>query len=237
MPERSTSTSPQAVSISSNSPVPPAEGAWGFGSLTARNYDDYLRETYLQPAATTYLKGLSGSDRSAYLAENTFITWKNGRATFTWADFLTHVGARKKTLPAFDMFEFPAADSTDPMSGDINNEFGTGTTQYRRFTLYSLRHEGSSSARLDSDIPEKLNLMNPMYHLGYRNPGRSKHWWIRVGTKDSDTSLSIVGNLAASARNLGDDVNSLMYWDGGHGANTDPGDFIKSIAKVSGYKK
>ncbi len=201
--------------------------ARGFGALTARNLDDHLLETYLQPAATKYLKSLSESARSTYLAANTFITWAGEKATFTWADFLTHVGARKKDTPAFDAFD---------LSSGENNLYGTGTTEARHFTLYSLRHEGSASARLDSDLPGKLDLMNPMYFLKKHNPGRSKHWWIRVGTKDSDTSLSVVGNLAASLEQLGDDVNAAMYWDSGHGANDDAADFITWIAKVTGYK-
>ncbi|WP_323186030.1 hypothetical protein [Streptomyces sp. NBC_01373] len=79
--------------------------------------------------------------------------------------------------------------------------------------------------------------MNPMYHLGKKNPGRSKHWWIRLGTKDSDTSLTVSANIAVAAAGLGDDVNHFYYWDEGHGANTDPGDFITWIAKVTGYKR
>lgn len=189
--------------------------ARGFGALTARDLDDHLLETYLQPAATKYLKSLTESARSTYLAANTFITWAGEKATFTWADFLTHVGARKKDTPAFDAFD---------LSSGENNLYGTGTAKARHFTLYSLRHEGSASARLDSDLPRKLDLMNPMYFLKKHNPGRSKHWWIRVGTKDSDTSLSVVGNLAASLEGLGDDVNAAMYWDSGHGANDDAAD-------------
>ncbi|WP_180687153.1 subtype B tannase [Streptomyces gossypiisoli] len=204
------------------------KGINGFGRLTAGNYDEYLVETYLQPAATTYLKSLSDSDRSAYLAKNTFITWDSDRATFTWAGFVDHVGTRKKSTPAFDAFDLSAGE---------NNLFGTGTTAARHFTLYSLRHEVSGSARLDSDIPELLNLMNPMYFIRKRNPGRSKHWWIRVGTKDTDSSPVIVGNLAAALDGIGDNVNSLMYWDAGHGANDDPVDFLEWIADVSGHKK
>lgn len=54
--------------------------------------------------------------------------------------------------------------------------------------------------------------------------------------KDSDTSLTVSANLAAAAADLGDDVNHLYYWDQGHGANTDPGDFVKWIAEVTGYR-
>lgn len=202
--------------------------AKGFGTVTARNLDEYLVKTYLEPSATKYLAALSDSARATYLAANTFITWSGGRATFSWADFLTHVGARKKDTPAFDAFD---------LSSGENNLFGTGTTKTRHFTLYSLRHEGGTSARLAADLPAKLDLMNPMHFIEKRNPARSKHWWIRVGTKDSDTSLSVVGNLALSLENLGDDVDAFMYWDGGHGSNEDPADFMAWIAKVTGYRK
>ncbi|TQE22116.1 Tat pathway signal protein [Streptomyces ipomoeae] len=202
--------------------------AKGLGTLTVRNLDEYLVKTFLEPSATKYLAALSDSDRTTYLASNTFITWKNNKATFSWEDFLTHVGARKKDTPAFDAFDLSTGE---------NNLFGKGTTKARHFTLYSLRHEGSSSARLDSDLPETLTLMNPMPFLAKANPKRAKHWWIRVGTKDSDTSLTVVGNLAAKLENLGDDVDAAMYWDAGHGANEDAADFIKWIAQVTGYKK
>jgi len=202
-----------------------------FGALTARNYDEYLVKQYLEPSATQYLTDLSDSDRATYLAKNTFITWSGGKASFTWAGFLTHVGARKKTVPAFDAFDLSAGE---------NNLFGAGTTETRHFTAYGAKNDttGLSSKRVASDIPEKLDLMNPMHHLVEKvNGKRSKHWWIRLGTNDSDTSHVISANLAARLDNLGDDVNHLYYWDQGHGANTDPGDFITWIAKVTGYKK
>ncbi|MFD9390343.1 subtype B tannase [Streptomyces sp. NPDC060000] len=205
-------------------------GLGGFGTLNARNYDEYLVKQYLEPSATTYLTALSDADRATYLAANTFITWKNGRATFSWADFLTHVGARKKNTPAFDAFDLSAGE---------NNLFGRGTVISRHFTAYSLKNDttGLTAKRLDSDIPETLRLMNPMYFLADKpNASRSKHWWIRLGTKDSDTSLTVSANIAAAANGLGDDVDHLYYWDQGHGANTDPGDFITWIAKVTGHR-
>ncbi|MGW0912269.1 subtype B tannase [Streptomyces sp. NPDC002784] len=201
-----------------------------FGTLNARNYDEYLVKQYLEPSATKYLAALSDSARETYLAAHTFITWKNGKASFTWADFLTHVGARKKTVPAFDAFDLSTGE---------NNLFGAGTTQARHFTAYGAKNDstGLGSRRVASDIPAKLDLMNPMYHLVEKvNSRRSKHWWIRLGTKDSDTSLTVSANLAAAANGLGDEVNHFYYWDEGHGANTDAGDFITWIAKVTGHK-
>ncbi|WP_330269695.1 subtype B tannase [Streptomyces griseorubiginosus] len=206
-------------------------GLNGFGTLTARNYDAYLVKQYLEPSATRYLAALPDADREAYLAENTFITWKNGKAGFTWAGFLSHVGARKKNTPAFDAFDLSAGE---------NNLFGAGTTANRHFTAYSAKNDttGLSTRRVASDLPAKLDQMNPMHHLVEKvNGSRSRHWWIRLGTNDTDTSHVVSANLAAAAARLGDDVNHLYYWDQGHGANTDPGDFIAWIAKVTGYKR
>ncbi|MFJ2259753.1 subtype B tannase [Streptomyces sp. NPDC087844] len=206
--------------------------AKGFGALTARNLDAYLLRTHLEPSATRYLAALPGADRAAYLAANPFITWSGGgsggRATFSWDGFRTHVGARKKNAPSFDGFTLATPE---------NNLFGTGTTKARHFTLYSLRHESGDSARLDADIPAKLDLMNPMHHL-VENPNRNraKHWWIRLGTKDTDTSLSVAGNLSARLTSLGDDVDTAYYWDAGHGADQDPGDFVEWIGEISGYR-
>ncbi|CAL9662160.1 hypothetical protein SUDANB108_07064 [Streptomyces sp. enrichment culture] len=201
-----------------------------FGRITARNYADYLLEHYLQPSATKYLTALPASERETYLAENTFITWKNNQAAFTWEGYLAHVAQRKKTQPAFDAFDLSAGE---------NNEFGKGTTKARHFTAYSARKDtttGLSSKRVDSDIPEKLKLMNPMFHLlEERNPNRSRHWWIRLGTSDTDTALTVAANLAMAADNLGDDVDHAYYWDKGHATNEDPGDFIKWVAKVTGH--
>ncbi|MFC8518930.1 subtype B tannase [Streptomyces sp. NPDC057257] len=204
-------------------------GMDGFGPLTARNYDDYLLDTFIRPSATTYLKALSDTDRETYLAANTDIGWDGEKATFTWSQYLAHVGARKKTTPAFDAFDLSAGE---------NNEFGTGTTEARHFTAYGAKNDttGLSTKRVASDIPAKLRLMNPMHFITDQpNSRRSKHWWIRLGTKDTDTALTVSANLATALDNLGDDVNYLFYWDQGHGANIDLGDFVTWIADISGH--
>jgi hypothetical protein len=42
-----------------------------------------------------------------------------------------------------------------------------------------------------------------------------------------DTSLTIVGNLAASLENPGDEVDAAMYRDAGHGSNEDAAELIE----------
>jgi hypothetical protein len=202
------------------------QGKNGFGTLTADNYARYLLQTYLFPSATRYLRGLTEDKRNEYLANNKWITWTGNAATFTFADYLTHVG-RMKSLPAFDDFE---TKQPEP------NEFGNKTIDSRHFTNFSLRHSTTNpNARIDDDIPTLLNLMNPMYFIGQNNRGMAGHWWIRLGTSDAHTSLTVAGNLAASLENRNKDVSALMYWDAGHGADQDAEDFIAWIAKITGF--
>jgi hypothetical protein len=204
------------------------QGENGFGTITADNYGDYLMKTYLVPAANKYLSALSDADRATYLANNPWLKWENGQASFTFADYVTHVG-RMKGLPAFDDFNLAQAE---------NILFGNETTNARNFTDFSLRHAtGNNSAQIDSDLPATLNLMNPMYFIGQNNSGCANNWWIRYGTKDSNTSLTVIANLAAALQNKDKNVSSLMYWDAGHGANEDAPDFIKWIGTTTGYTK
>ncbi|WP_174804445.1 subtype B tannase [Martelella limonii] len=195
-----------------------------FGPLTAKTFGPYLVETYLKPAATAYLSALSETDRSTYLAANKMIAWENGAAQFDWSGFVTHVGTRRKTLPAFDAFDLSAGE---------NNLFGLGTQEARHFTAFSAARATAGDTVLADDIPEKLRLMNPMPFLAEANPARSKNWWIRTGSSDTDTSLSVVGNLAAMSEKNGDSVNLKLYWDSGHGANEDAEDFIAWIKSVA----
>lgn len=201
------------------------DGVGGFGPLTADTYAAYLLETHLQPAATKHLLTLSDSDRAAYLTEHTFISWNGSVATFTWDDYLSHVGARKKPAPAFDAFDLSTGE---------NNEFGTGTTMARHFTDFSTRRGATGATTIDGDIPALLQLMNPMQFVAHKHHRRSRHWWIRVGASDTDTSLTVSANLAAALDHLGDDVDHAYYWDQGHAANIDPDDFISWIGKITG---
>ena len=198
------------------------QGRNGFGTLTADNYAAYLLKTYLIPSANKYLRGLTEEQRTAYLAKNPWLAWSDNGATFTFADYVAHVG-RMKGLPAFDDFEMRQPEP---------NEFGNKTTDSRHFTDFSLRQAtGDSSARIGDDLQTVVNLMNPMYFIGQNNRGLAGHWWIRMGTSDNHTSLTVVGNLAASLENRNKDVNAWLYWDAGHGADEDAEDFIAWIGE------
>jgi hypothetical protein len=203
------------------------QGLGGFGTLAADNYGDYLLKTYLVPAANTYLAALSEADRQSYLSTKSWITWDGTAASFSFADYSVHCG-RMKGLPAFDAFDLSAAE---------NVEFGTETVDARHFTAFSLKQASGGSAKLDSDLPDKIDMMNPMYFVTQKNAGAAGNYWIRYGTSDANTSLPVIANLAAGMATIGKNVNSLMYWDAGHGANQDSADLMKWIGSTTGYQR
>jgi hypothetical protein len=202
------------------------KGKSDYGIITSDNYDKYLLKYYLIPSADKFLKGLSEEKRNEYLAKNTWLKWNEKGSSFSFADYVTHVG-RMKGLPAFDDF-----DKKQPEP----NLFGNKTIDSRHFTNFSLRHSsGKNNDEVDGEVKTLVNLMNAMYFIGQDNSDCVKYWWLRQGTSDAHTSQTVIVNLAASLENRKKDVNTFLYWDAGHGADEDAEDCIAWIAKNTGF--
>ncbi|MDR3688704.1 MAG: hypothetical protein P4L46_04935 [Fimbriimonas sp.] len=132
-----------------------------------------------------------------------------------------------KSLPAFDGF---AMTNAEPI------EFGSKTTNARHFTDFSLQHAtGNAKAKVDPEVSNHVDLMNPMFFIGRRNPGCAQNWWIRHGSSGRDTSLPIIVNLATTLENQERNVDALLYWDAGHGVDADPEQFVAWVGKPTGF--
>jgi hypothetical protein len=201
------------------------QGKDGFGRLTAENYDRYLLHHALLPSANKYLKALSPAMRQEYLTKNRWISWSDHGASFTFKDYVTHVG-RMKGVPAFDDLEMK---QPEPLL------FGTRTIEARHFTEFSLRHAVGSARTVDPELQKLVDMMNAMYFIGRRHSGCVKHWWLRQGSSDNHTSQTVMANLGVSLENQGKSVDSWLYWDAGHGANEDGEQFIAWICDITGY--
>jgi hypothetical protein len=60
----------------------------------------------------------------------------------------------------------------------------------------------------------------------------------QTSTACSTTEFSangLLSNLVAGLHGLGDNVDSLMYWDAGHGANDDPEKLLAWANTVTGH--
>lgn len=204
------------------------QGKNKFGILTAHNYEKYLLQYYLVPSANEFLKSQTEESRKNYLNNNTWIKWTNDAATFSFADYVAHVG-RMKGLPAFDDF-----DKKQPEP----NLFGSKTTEARHFTNFSLQYSThNKNAEIDGEIRKLANLMNAMYFIGANNRDCAAYWWLRNGTSDNHTSQTVMVNLATSLENKGKTVNAAVFWDGGHCADNEPENLMEWIGKLTGYRQ
>jgi hypothetical protein len=204
------------------------QGKNGFGAITGDNLDAYLVREYFAPAARQYLLGLSEEQRKEYLAKNPWLAWDGENAKFTYAELAAQHITRFKMAPAFDSFS---------LSSPENSEFGDRTTDARHFTNFSLQHAtGDSNTQIDAAFQQTVDMMNPMYFTGLKNPGAAAHWWIRHGAIETDSAPTNTVNLALSLENIGRDVNAAIYWDAGHCQDLDPQGFIAWIGKITGYR-
>lgn len=179
--------------------------------LTADNLANHILKEHIRPAAKRHLEGLSPEERATYEAEQPWVA-----KDFSWDEFIASVD-RKKTSPAFD--------KPDLSSGE-NILFGSTTENARHFT------EQGQSGTVAEDVQQAVEQMNPMAFLLDEHKQRAKHWFLRVGTKDTDTSYSIVSNLDSLLQRIGDSVDTAFYWDAGHGANLDPDKFVAWVKSL-----
>lgn len=112
-----------------------------------------------------------------------------------------------KTPPAFDAYGVLGASATPE-----NRVFGNLDGDPSNFTEYSLRKRtGDGRAVLSPEMQERILLMNPMNFIGDNmRAGAAKHWYIRHGAKDRDTSFLVPVNLATKLSNAGYDVDFFL---------------------------
>ena len=110
---------------------------------------------------------------------------------------------RMKAAPAFDALNCKSFE---------NNEFDD-----KHFTQYSFTHSTSDNPKMaDSEI---IRLMNPLNFIGKADT--AKHWRIRHGVKDRDTSMAVPAILALKLKESGCNVEISAAWNVPHDGNYD----------------
>jgi hypothetical protein len=126
-------------------------------------------------------------------------------------DFGGYVRAigRMKAPPAFD-----ALDLTTPE----NQLFGTETDDARHFTPFAAARSAKGGPAAP---PATVRMMNPLTYIGTPQARVARHWRLRHGTRDRDTSLAVPVILATTLRNRGHAVDLALPWDRPHGGDYD----------------
>ena len=165
------------------------------------SFKEYVKSYVIASAQTAINQGKN-------LADLTWVTMDG--SSVKDIDFAQYVkyATRMKTPPAFDDLT-----NASPETG----LFGTATVDAQHFTQFGKEH--SSDHKLADAAVVKA--MNPMYYVGTKGVSVAKHWRIRHGAADRDTSLAIPVILATKLQNTGAQVDFAAPWAQGHGGDYD----------------
>lgn len=166
------------------------------------SFRDYIKGKYMQSAQDALNRGLDVSSAS-------WVKVQNGKVVDVDLEAYPAAATRMKAAPAFDKLDLSSAE---------NDEFGSENNTPKHFSAISKQYESKSGEMADSQI---INLMNPLYFIGNGKSTPAKHYRIRHGAIDRDTSLAIPAILALKLQNNGVDVNFYSPWNRGHSGDYD----------------
>lgn len=136
-----------------------------------------------------------------------------------FADFgeLVAFRTRLKAAPAFD---------SEKLTGWENDVFGTESTDVRHFTQFSYEHSTVNGSLAEA---QQIKMMNPMYYVDDEQAVKAKHFRIRHGAVDRDTSLAISNMFALKLQNAGIDAELAHPWGIPHAGDYDLADLFAWI--------
>lgn len=126
----------------------------------------------------------------------------------------------------------PAFDSVSANSWE-NEVFGTKEVLGRHFSQFAYEH---SSINGDLAEQDQVKMMNPMYYVDDAKADKAKHFRIRHGSVDRDTSLAISNLFAAKLRNAGIDTSLEHPWGIPHAGDYDLGELFAWIDEICGVR-
>ena len=158
-----------------------------------------------------YIEGLyvSAAQKALDAGENVlgldWLTVEGGKVTGADLEKYAVWATRMKAAPAFDSLNMKSFE---------NNEFAD-----KHFTEYSFSHSTAESPAMAD--AEKVYVMNPMNFIGREGVDTAKHWRIRHGVKNRDTSLAVPAILALKLKQSGYDADVAAVWGVPHDGNYD----------------
>jgi hypothetical protein len=166
------------------------------------SFKDYVKSFVIASAqkALDSGKNLSGSS---------WLTIKNGAIETMDFDKYVQSIMRMKTPSAFDGLDLSTGE---------NDEFGSSTVSAKHFTRFGMNNSTVGGTMADAQI---IKMLNPMNYIDSDDSTPAKHWRIRHGTIDRDTSIAIPIILATKLKNCGYDVDIALPWNTPHSGDYD----------------
>ena len=169
-----------------------------------------------------------------------WLSWDGQKAAVSDLDtYVLRHRRRMKPCPSFD---------TLGMNSGENQVFGSSAQDYMhfnpavgrairelrdRFPAESEKYAAAYESADDPDLAQRVFLINPMNFIGTQEVStRAKHFRIRVGASDADTSFSIAMTLAVRLANAGLDADYALVWDQPHSEADYPGEVLQWIGRI-----
>lgn len=146
--------------------------------------------------------------------------FENGEVKSIDFDKFAAFRTRMKETPAFDNVS---------MGTPENEVFGTEDILFRHFTQYSYKHSAVNGVLADEMTVKRYN---PMYYIGDTKATKAKHFRIRHGLADRDTSLAISAILTCALQNAGIDVDLAYPWGRPHSGDYDPNELFAWVEAI-----
>ena len=176
-----------------------------------------------------------GKDKRAWL------NWDGKKASIS--DLDTYVLNHRRRMKPCTSF-----DKLDMDSGE-NQEFGDEARDYvhfnpaigiairtlkKDFPSEAARYEGAFDVSDDQALAERVFLVNPLNFIGTDEQSvQAKHYRVRVGASDADTSFSVAMTLAVKLSNAGLPVDYALVWDQPHSEADYPGEVLEWIDRIT----
>lgn len=173
-----------------------------------------------------------------------WLSWDGENARITDLDtYVLHHRRRMKPCTAFDKLDMDSGE---------NHAFGTPERDYVHFSQAVAQSVAELASQFpeecaryaaafagiedDAALAERIRLANPLSFIGTAEQStQAKHYRIRVGASDADTSLSVSMTLALKLVNAGcGTVDYAMVWDQPHSEADYPGEVLAWIDRICG---
>ena len=148
-------------------------------------------------------------DKGEDLSGLAWLIWENDRIKDIDFDRYVAFRTRMKKTPAFDNIA---------MGTPENELFGTADIKERHFTSFSCENSECAGTMAEA---QQIKMMNPMYYIRDDKAVKAKHYRIRHGAIDRDTSLAISAMLNAMLEEAGVDSELFYPWGVWHSGDYD----------------
>ena len=172
-----------------------------------------------------------------------WLSWDGEKATVSDLDtYVLNHRRRKKTCTGFDQLEKDSGE---------NQAFGTPDEDYVHYAPeiagviaelkeqfpaeYGKYYAPYAAVAQDAALAERVRLLNPLSFIGTEEKSnQAKHYRIRTGASDADTSLSVSMTLALKLHNAGcGSVDYALVWDQPHCEADYQGDILGWIDSIT----